>query len=307
MCPSDANGVYSLPDGSEAVTGEVIQAPTHNNPIQDLASAMSARLMRSGVAPMTGPLKIADGSVGSPAIKFNTDGTTGIYKTTDGIGVSVGGTKVAEFTSDGVSGVRFIGELITYTGLTAQPLTVFPYGQTLSRTTYADLWAFAQTEIAAGSSFYNNGNGTTTFGIGDCRGRVIACKDDIGGVAAGRLPSSGAVDGTVLGYAGGSDRHALTTAQMPQHSHTASTSNSSSSFTLSIGGFKALVDITATTPMTPGGSNVQGQSGLSQTPSVTIPAAALNLSTTVNNAGSSDSHNNVQPTIVGNFLLFAGA
>lgn len=306
--PSDANGVYSLPSGYEAVTGETIQASQHNPPLEDLESAMSARLMRSGVAPLTGSLKVVDGSVGSPAVKFNTDGTTGFYKTTDGIGVSVGGTKVTEFTSDGVSGVRFIGELITYTGLTAQPLTVFPYGQTLSRTTYADLWAFAQTEIAAGSSFYNNGNGTTTFGVGDCRGRVIAGKDNMGGVAAGRLPSSGAVDGTSLGYAGGSDRHTLTTAQMPQHSHTASTSNSSSSFTLSIGGFKALVDLTAAVFVGSGaGTQVQGVSGATQSPAVTIPAGALSLSTTVNNAGSSDAHNNVQPTIVGNFLLFAGA
>src|SRR6185437_52892 len=110
---------------------------------------------------------------------------TGFFKTANGIGVSVGGTKVAEFTAGGVS--RYLGELIPYTGLTAPALTVLPYGQTLSRTTYADLWAFAQTEIAAGSAFYTNGDGTTTFGIGDMRGRVPAGKDDMGGISAGRL------------------------------------------------------------------------------------------------------------------------
>ena len=112
---------------------------------------MSARLMRTGAAPMTGPLKIADGSVGSPGLAFNTDTTSGIYKTANGLGVSVGGVKVAEFTSSGLS--RMIGELIPWTRLSAPSGWVLPYGQTLSRTTYADLWAIAQTEIAGGNTF----------------------------------------------------------------------------------------------------------------------------------------------------------
>lgn len=52
--------------------------------------------VRSWKFSVVGALKIVDGSVGSPAIKFNTDGTSGIYKTTNGFGVSIGGTKVVE-------------------------------------------------------------------------------------------------------------------------------------------------------------------------------------------------------------------
>lgn len=299
--PSDANGVYSLPDGSEAVTGEVIQAPTHNTPIQDLASAMSARLMRSGVAPMTGPLKVADGAVGSPAVQFNSGSSTGLYKTTNGIGVSVGGVKVAEFTSSGLS--RMIGELIPWTLLSAPSGWVLPYGQTLSRTTYADLWTIAQTEIAAGNTFYNNGNGTTTFGIGDLRGRVVAGKDNMGGSVAGRLGSGAGFSGTdgkdpsILGAYGGRETHTITTAQLPPYTPSGTVATSTT------------VDV----PMqgNAAGANVGNAAffGNNSTALQSIPATASSSSTFTGNAqgGTSAAHNNTQPTMICNYILFAGA
>ena len=38
----------------------------------------------------------------------------------------------------------------------------------------------ASAEIAAGNTLYTNGNGTTTFGIPDMRGRMRAAKDNMG-------------------------------------------------------------------------------------------------------------------------------
>jgi microcystin-dependent protein len=107
-------------------------------------------------------------------------------------------------------------------------LCVLPYGQTLSRATFADLWAFAQPKSLLGNTFYNNGNGTTTFGIGDLRGRVIAGKDNMGGTAAGRLTSSffGA-DGKIIGSVGGAESNTLTSAQIPPHSHSGNTGTES--------------------------------------------------------------------------------
>jgi microcystin-dependent protein len=208
--PDDSSGNYTLSPGYLAVTGQTIQPSQHNPPLEDIATAMTARLPRSGVAPMTGPLKTITGSAGAPAISPNNNPAIGIYWTPTG--VAFAGT---------VAGVRFIGELIPYTLLTAPALTVFPYGQTLLRASFPDLWTLAQTEIAAGNTFYNNGNGTTTFGIGDMRGRVPAGKDDMGGTPAGRLTATYyGSDAKVLGAANGNESVTMALANMIQHDHT---------------------------------------------------------------------------------------
>lgn len=297
--PSDSNGVYSLPDGYEAVTGEIIQASQHNPPLEDLESAMSARLMRSGVAPMTGPLKASDGSVGSPSLTFNSATSSGLYKTTSGIGVSIGGTKVAEFTSSGVS--RMLGELIPWTRLSAPSGWVLPYGQTLSRTTYADLWAIAQTEIAGGNTFYNNGDGTTTFGIGDLRGRVIAAYDGMGGSAANRLTTSTMSTGA-LGGTGGAQTNTIAQANLPN----VNLSSASLSATTSLSNNSAVHR----------GSSASGQfqSQIGGTTAYTATDIAVNnigANTTISGVvplgGSGAAMSNVQPTIICNYILYAGA
>ena len=54
--PRDLSGVYTLPSGYEAVTGETIEPSQHNPPLEDLASAMTGSLPRNGAAAMTGNL-----------------------------------------------------------------------------------------------------------------------------------------------------------------------------------------------------------------------------------------------------------
>lgn len=257
---------------------------------------MSQRLMRSGAAPMTGTLKLVDGSAGAPAVQFNSDGTTGFYKTADGIGVAVDGVKVTEFTANGIP--RMIGEIVVWARISAPTGFVFPYGQTLSRSTYAALWAIAQTEISGGNTFFNNGNGSTTFGIGDLRGRVIAGRDNMGGSAAGRLTSAGGVSGTTLGASGGVQTVSLTYGQLP-------------SATLSVnipagqGGHNHPSVITGGSYSAfNGGENFTVVSGLTvgNTGGAALPA----MSGTASLAGSGQAHSNVQPTFVCNFLLCVG-
>lgn len=133
----------------------------------------------------------------------------------------------------------------------------------------------------------------------DFRGRVVAGMDDMGSTAAGRLTSAGAVTGTTLGYGGGSQFHTMTIGQLVQHSHSATTSNSSSTFILGINGSQTTIDRTAISSINTGAFGPAFTAvGDSQNPSVTIPASALTLSTTVNNTGSSEPFNIVQPTIV---------
>ena len=76
----------------------------------------------------------------------------------------------------------------------------FPYGQAISRTTYAALFSLFGTT-------YGSGDGSTTFNVPDLRGRVPAGKDDMGGSAASRLTTAGGgVDGSTLGAVGGAHK-----------------------------------------------------------------------------------------------------
>lgn len=67
-----------------------------------------------------------------------------------------------------------------YAGSVAPDGFLLCYGQAISRTTYSRLFA-------AISTAFGVGDGSTTFNIPDCRGRIIAGKDDMGGTAANAL------------------------------------------------------------------------------------------------------------------------
>ena len=41
--PRDGSGIYSLPAGYLAVTGEVITAAQHNTPLEDVATGLTIR------------------------------------------------------------------------------------------------------------------------------------------------------------------------------------------------------------------------------------------------------------------------
>lgn len=112
-----------------------------------------------------------------------------------------------------------IGSIIHYIGPSSPNSNfVFPFGQTLSRSVYAALFAITGTTFGAG-------DGSTTFGIPDLRGRGMFGLDNMGGVAAGRLTVAGSgVDGTILGKVGGSETHVNTLSELATHSHSVSES-----------------------------------------------------------------------------------
>lgn len=95
---------------------------------------------------------------------------------------------------------------------------LLPYGQAVSRSTYAEL----NTLAAATSYAHGAGDGTTTFNLPDYRGRTGAGLDDMGGSAANRITNAvSGIVGTTLGAAGGVQGVTLTVAQIPSHTHEA--------------------------------------------------------------------------------------
>lgn len=192
-----------------------------------------------------------------------------------GSGLSVDGAGVLSAPAELVSGM-----LMPFAGSAAPSGWLLCAGQAVSRTTYAALFT------AIGTA-YGSGDSSTTFNLPDLRGRVPAGVDNMDGTAANRVTSGGSgITGTTLGASGGAETHTLTTAQMPSHSHTVTDSGHSHSLSNAAG---------------PGGNAGTGVSGYGSPTSGTTASATTGI--TLQNAGSGNAHNNVQPTLMVNYII----
>lgn len=84
------------------------------------------------------------------------------------------------------------GQLVPYAGSAAPAGALLCYGQVVSRTAYAGLFA------ALGTTYNTGGEAGTDFRLPDLRGRVAAGRSDMGGSDVGNL-SGGGVLGAALG------------------------------------------------------------------------------------------------------------
>jgi len=136
-------------------------------------------------------------------------------------------------------------------------------GSAVNRTTQAALFAVIGTT-------YGTGDGSTTFNIPDLRGRVVAGLDSGNLRLSDPATTANSIDGSDLGNVGGHETHQLIEAEMPSHDHSYLRPN-----VLAVGA-----------QGTPGSGYVNG--------------APSNLT---GSSGSDQAHNNVQPTIILNYII----
>lgn len=208
-------------------------------------------------------------------------------------GSTVGSRGILNFIGDGVKAVDNPGQVrvdVTVHGVPIGGTFLWPtdtaptdfllcYGQAISRTTYAALFALI-------STVFGVGDGSTTFNLPDMRGRVPVGQDDMGGVAANRITAANAI-----GVVGGASTHTLTTAEMPSHGH--SHNHGAHDHTIAINAAAA----------NPSNGTVVGAGAGAAMPAQNTSGTAPSADATA--AGGGGAHNIVQPYLVWNYVMRA--
>ena len=245
---------------------------------------------------VVGTILNGDGTVSLPGFSFTSDTDCGFYRIgANNIGFAIGGVKVLDFSANGILGVGAVavGAIMEYGGSTAPTGWIFALGQNVNRATYPALFTVYGTTFGAG-------DGISTFGVPDEQGRVVAGRSS----GTSRLTTTyfGASSGqndTGVGSIGGAESQALTAAQLATHAHVVTDP----------GHLHISSSTTAFAGTTTGGAASGGGFTAIAGPSIAIHALTTTSSTTgitVANAGSGEAHNNVQPTIVMNKIIFTG-
>lgn len=166
------------------------------------------------------------------------------------------------------------------------PSSIFamPYAQAISRTTYSVCFNRMGTT-------YGAGDGSTTFNLPDKQGRVSVGKDDMSGTSANRLTAqTGGVNGDTLGATGGEETVTLEDTMVPATDVTIVITDPGHTHT---NGTFVPSNQTQAGPNPPGGSVGSANTGSSTT--------GITAAGTVDGGG--DPHNNVQPSIVCNYII----
>lgn len=208
--PRGLTGVYTLPQPA-FVAGTTILSSSVNSDLSDVATALTQSLATTGVSSMTGPIKAFSGTEAAPGFAWASDVDTGFYLSSAGVtSYTSNGADVFDMSSLGIS--LLVGEFIDKTGQIVRPLPigcamdwppnaaapdgwVLGFGQTLLIADFPDL------ATVYGTTY--GGDGITTFGVIDYRGRVGIGRDNMGGVTAGRITFAACtINGTTIGDVG---------------------------------------------------------------------------------------------------------
>jgi hypothetical protein len=93
----NGSGTYIAPAGNPVVSGTVIQSSWANTLVTDISNTFNNALPRDGQAPMSGQLKVTDGSLVAPSVSFNSESSTGLYRP---------GANLLGLSTNGVEGLR---------------------------------------------------------------------------------------------------------------------------------------------------------------------------------------------------------
>lgn len=309
--PRNGIGTYTLPQGP-FTPNTVISSTAVNSDFSDIATALTGSVSSDGQTPINGQLKFPNGGAPAPAHTFANDLTSGMYLIGTGVlGFSCGG--VLLFTMDGTKvGVGKSGNVLTLnTGAVINPVSqvidlasatipagwLLCYGQNVSRTAYPELF------FQVGTT-YGSGDGTTTFGLPDLRGRATFGKDDMGGTAANRITIAGGnFDATILGSNGGIQSGTIGQANLPNVTFTltgtaaAQSLNSASGLAL-FGGNQA-INSGALSGVFLNNTVVNGGS-------VTVTANSSSISGTAASGGSGTVFPTLSNAFIFNKIIFAG-
>ncbi len=176
-----------------------------------------------------------------------------------------GSASVSAATVD-ITTVGLIGAKVEGTGIAA--------GTTITAATSTTLTLSANATASASNVAltiipWGNGDGSTTFNLPDRRGRAGVGRDGMGGTPASRITTAATgINGAALAASGGEQAHVLDVTEMPSHSHNLASGNTSAV-----------------------GSNGRN------------PQAGGSYIDAVTNTGGGLAHNNVQPTIIFNYMI----
>lgn len=297
--PRGASGVYTLPIPA-FIAGTTILSASVNSNYSDIATALTQSLATTGVSSMTGQIKAFAGNTAAPGMAWASDLDTGIYLSATGVQTFVaGGVDLFDISATGIELLE--GEFIDKTGAIVRPLPIgcaidwpanlaapngyiLAYGQTELIATYPALAAVYGTTYG--------GDGITTVGIPDYRGRTGIGRDNMGGVTASRITNAEcSIVGTTIGATGGVQSFALLQAQLPNYN-------------------LSLASVTCTPSATvtryPNSEATQFGASTNKVEVAGSSTVTFSIGGTLPSGGSGSTHINVQPSIVVNKIVYTG-
>ena len=191
------------------------------------------------------------------------------------------------------------GTIVQWPGATAPANWLICDGASVSRTTYASLFAAIGVQ-------YGSGDGTTTFNLPNLKGRVAVGLD------------SSQTEFDTLGETGGAKTHTLTSAEMPSHSHTqdahthtfSGSTNTTGAHTHSLNG-KVNISQNGYGQNSPingnAGNFADGTAYSAGDHSHTFSGTTSSTTATNQSTGGGGAHNNLQPYIVLNYIIKTSA